>query len=91
MGKLLEQYELVKEIKCNFEGIDPAIVGKIYKVIRGMDAKFVWDINFYCRKSDEASAYIPGNQSGMTQVETEEKLIKYMKRFESEVQLFENT
>jgi hypothetical protein len=85
MGALIEKYELVKEVKCYFDGIDNAIVGKIYKVITGPKAKFTYEVDHYCRLADEGMPYIPGGPFGDTVAEIEIKLNAYLKRFETAV------
>lgn len=83
---LVEQYELIKEIQFVFDNIEPPIKGKILKVITGPNAKYMWTTNYYCKKADEASVYIPGGPFGNTLEETELKLSQYVKRFEMAVE-----
>jgi hypothetical protein len=87
---LIEQYEFVKEIHFVFDNIKPKIKARIYKVIKGLNAKYLWDINFYCRLAGEAQVYIPGSPYGDTLEETEYKLSLYVKRFERSVELKAN-
>jgi hypothetical protein len=81
-NQLIEQYELVKEIHFGFANLDHKIVGRIFKVVSGVNAKFSWDINYYCRMADEAGLYIPSAPFGDSLEETESKIIEYVKRFE---------
>lgn len=82
---LIEQYELVKETHFVFDNIEPKIKGRIYKIILGANAKYTWDVNYYCRLQDEADVYIPGGPFGDSLGEIEHKLSQYIKRFESAV------
>jgi hypothetical protein len=82
MNNLIEQYELAKEIYCVFENIEPKIRGRIYKIIEGANAKFTWEINYYCRLTDEVQAYTPSATFGPTLEKTELMLMRYIKRFE---------
>ena len=83
---LIEQYELVKEIHYSFDGIEPKIIGRIYKITLGANAKFMWDINYHCRLVHEASVYIPGGPFGNSSGGAENKLDIYIKRFEQAVE-----
>lgn len=87
MGSMIEKYELVKEIKCHFDEIDNAIVGKIYKVIIGPNAKYTYEIDHYCRLENEGTPYIPSGTFGDTLEEIEIKLNAYLKRFETAVEI----
>lgn len=84
-NRLIEQYELVKEIHFVFDNIEPKIRGRIFKIILGVKAKYTWDINYYCRLQDEADIYIPGGPFGETLEEIEYKFSQYINRFENAV------
>ena len=83
-NQLVEQYELVKRIDYIFDGC-PKIKGAIYRIIRGPESKFMWDINYYCKIENEFDFYIPSAPFGTSIEETENKLFKYVKRFEKAV------
>ena len=84
MGKLIEKYELVKEIKYWFDEIDHPVVAKIYKIILGANAKFTWEIDHYNQLKDEALPNLGGSTFGETVEEVEVKLNMYIKRFEKD-------
>ena len=81
MNNLVEQYDLVKELYCVFENIEPKIRGRIYKIIKGANARFTWEINYNCWLPNEIDAYTPSAPFGDTLQETEHKLMLYFKRF----------
>jgi len=85
INPLIEQYELIKEIHFVFDNIKPKIKGKFYKIILGANAKFTWDINYYCRLQGEADVYIPSGPFVDSLEEIENKFSQYIKRFESAV------
>lgn len=88
---LNEQYELVKEIHYIFDNIEPKIRARIFKIILGANAQYTWEINYYCRLEDEASAYIPSAPFGNSLEEIESKLSNYVKRFERALDWNKNT
>jgi hypothetical protein len=90
MNDLIEQYELVKETKFIFNNIEPKIIGKIYKVIKGPNTSFMWTISHFCRKEDEFDSYTPSAPFGQNIEETEHKLLQYIKRFETAVDWKQN-
>lgn len=87
----MEHYELQKEIKMIFDNVEPAITGRIYKIITGANAEFTWEISHYCRLADEAECYTPSAPYGETERATERALLAYMKRFEEAVDWRKNT
>jgi len=82
---LIENYELIKEVHYVFENIDPKIIGRIYKIILGANAKYTWDINYYNRLADEGGVYIPSGPYAHSLGEIEIKLNQYVMRFEDAV------
>ena len=87
---LIEQYEVVKESIFLFENLDEKIRGRIVKIIKGANAAYQWDLNYYCRLNNEASIYFPSAPYGDTVVGAERQLMKYVKRFENAVELVAN-
>lgn len=90
MNNLIEQYELVKETQFVFEKIEPKIIGRIYKIIKGTSASHTWTISHYCRKEGEFDAYTPSAPFGQTFEEAEYRLLQYVERFETAVDWREN-
>lgn len=90
MSKLIEQYELVKELHYHFDNIESKIIGRIYKIIDGPNANYMWSINYYCRLNDEASYYYPSAPFGITLENAENNLFDYVKRFEEAIDWEEN-
>ena len=85
MNTILERYDLVKEIRLTFDGIDQKIIGRLYEiVIGGLDYKYTWEINYYCRIPGEAETYKPGGQYSNNLQDIEDKFIKYAMRFENQ-------
>lgn len=87
---LIEQYELVKEVHYVFNNIEPKIIGRIYKIILGVNAKYSWDINYYNRLNEEFDVYIPSAPFGNSLEEIEVKLNQYIERFEQAVSWKQN-
>lgn len=87
---LLMHLELVKEIHYSFEGIEPRIVARIYKIIKGANAQYQWDINYYYRLKDQAMPYITSAIFGSTLEETEHRLVQYVKNFEKAAEWVKN-
>lgn len=87
---LIEQYELVTESHYIFENIPPKIKSRIYRIIVGANAKFMWDINYYCRISGEAQVYTPGGPFGDSLEEIKHKLDEYIQRFKKAEEWSEN-
>jgi hypothetical protein len=83
MNQLIEQNELVKEIHYAFENVKPKIIGRIYKIIIGANAKYMWDLNYFCRLNDEIGVYIPSSPYGENLEDIETKLNQYILRFET--------
>lgn len=81
MEGLIEKYELVKETHYIFDNDTPKIKGRIYKILKGPNAKFMWTINMYCRLSEEMDYYVPSGPFGLSLEEIEHKLEGYVKRF----------
>ncbi|MCU0323057.1 MAG: hypothetical protein MUE72_11610 [Chitinophagaceae bacterium] len=90
MNNLIEQYELVKEIKFIFENIEPSIIGRIYKVVKGPNSQYMWTISHYCRQEGRIEAYIPSSQFGQTLKETEHRLLQYIQSFETAIDWIDN-
>lgn len=84
-NSLTEQYELIKEIHYVFNLVEPKIKGRIYKIIIGANAKYTWDINYYCRLEDEIEAYTPSAPFADSLETIEQMLFQYAKRFEKAV------
>jgi len=82
---LIEQYELIKEVHFVFENVEPKIIGKIFKIIKGADAEYMWEINYYCRLSEEAEAYTPSAPFANNLEDIYNLLLNYIKRFEKAV------
>lgn len=87
MENLIEQYELIKEYKYIFSNLDDEIIGRIYKVIIGANAKFTWETNYYCRLDNEATVYVPSAPFADSIEEIEIKLKEYVKRFGEAVEI----
>jgi hypothetical protein len=87
---LIEQYELVKEMRFVFDNVEPTIEGRIYRIVQGANAKYTWEINYYCRLESEAGVYTPSAPFGNTLDEVEHKLLQYVKRFEKAADWQEN-
>ena len=85
-----EHYELVKEYHFSIDGIEPKIKARILKIILGVNAKFTWETNYYCRLEDEMDVYIPSAPFGQTLAETELKMTRYIERFSQAVDIREN-
>ena len=83
INALIEQYDLIKETHFVFDSIEPKIKGRIYKIILGANAKYTWEINYYCKLQEEMDVYVPGRPFGDSFEEIELKLFQYVKRFES--------
>lgn len=45
MNELVEQYELAKEIHCIFNNIEPKIIGRLSKIIKGASPEYTWEIS----------------------------------------------
>jgi hypothetical protein len=84
-NSLIEQYELVKDIHYVFENVEPKIKFRIYKIIIGANAKYTWDINYYCRLEDEIESYTPSAPFAESIESIEQMLNQNAKRFESAV------
>ncbi|WP_439559505.1 hypothetical protein [Dyadobacter sp.] len=82
---LIEQYLFVEEHRFFFHNIEPTIIGRIYKVIKGANAQYTWELSHYCRLEHEMSNYHPSAPFGETLEETRHKLMKYVARFEDAV------
>jgi hypothetical protein len=87
---LIEQYEVIKESIFLFENLEEKIKGRIVKIIKGANAAYQWDLNYYCRLDQEAGIYYPSAPFGDSIAETERKLMSYVKRFEKAVQVVPN-
>ncbi|MCD8416142.1 hypothetical protein LNI90_11880 [Tenacibaculum dicentrarchi] len=90
MNELVEQYELSKEIHCVFNNIEPKIIGRVFKIIKGPSREYTWEISHYCRLDDEADCYTPSAPYGDSLEDGERALMAYMKRFEKAVDWREN-
>lgn len=90
MRNLVEQYELVKEYRFIFEGIEPTIKARIYKIVIGANSNYMWSSNYYCRLPDEATIYIPGGPYADSVSAIEEKMKKYIARFSKAEEWKEN-
>lgn len=88
---LVEQYELEKEIRYVFDGLDFEVKGRIYQIIKGANSQYTWEISHYCRMGGEADVYIPSAPFGNTLQEIEHKLEQYVARFRDAVDWRENT
>lgn len=81
MRKIIEQYELVKEIHYLFDDLEPTIKARIYKIVKGANANYTWTTNFYCRLENEPTVYTPSAPFGDDIEEIEIKLNRYVERF----------
>lgn len=81
MRKIIEQYELVKEIHYLFDDLEPTIKARIYKIVKGANANYTWTINYYCRLENEAMVYIPSAPFGDSIEAIKIKLNQYVERF----------
>jgi hypothetical protein len=87
----MEQYEVVKEYHYDFDNVEPRIKGRISRIIRGANAQYTWDINYFCRLENEGDVYVPSAPFGNSLEEIEHKLDQYVKRFINAVDWRENT
>lgn len=87
---LIEHYEIVKESIFIFDNLDEKIKGRIVKIIKGANAAYQWDLNYFCRLDYEAGVYYPSAPFGNSLPETEDKLMTYVKRFENAVHIEPN-
>lgn len=87
---LLTQLELVKETHYTFEGIEPKIIGRVYKIIEGANAQYQWDTNYYYRLEDQAMPYISSAIFGSTKEEAVHRLEQYVKNFEKAAEWIKN-
>ncbi len=87
---MIEKYELIKEIHYVFDNVEPKIKGRIYEILLGANARYSWDINYFCRLEQEATVYTPSAPFGQSLEEIEHKLNQYVKRFEMAVDWIEN-
>lgn len=87
---LLTHLELVKEIHYTLEDLEPKIIARIYKIIKGANAQYQWDINFYYRLKDQAMPYVTSNIFGSTLEETEHRLEQYVNNFEKAAEWIKN-
>lgn len=88
---VIEHLETEKEYQFAFEGVDAKIKTRISKIVIGANAKFTWEINYYCRLEDEMGVYTPSAPYGQTFEETETKMLRYIDRFSKAVDIKENT
>jgi hypothetical protein len=89
---LLEQKELLKEIHFRFDGIEPVIIGRIYKIVEGLKAtgEYEWRLNYYNRIESQGTIYIPGRREAGSASAAETMLLQYVKRFEICVDLWKD-
>ena len=85
MRKLTEQYKLVKETHYRFEGIEERIIGRVYEIEKGCNARYFWDISHFNCLENQYAVYMPSAISGKTLEEVEDILEKYVMRFEKAV------
>ena len=60
---MIEKYELIKEIHYVFDNVEPKIKGRIYEILLGANARYSWDINYFCRLEQEATGQATGSQT----------------------------
>jgi hypothetical protein len=90
MSSLIEQYELIKEIHYRFDELDAKIIGRIYRIVKGVTASFMWDINYFCKLEDEISYYTPSAPYSDSIEGAENRLFKYVQRFEKTNNIIKN-
>jgi hypothetical protein len=88
---LIEHLEVAKEYQFSFEGVDEKIKARILKIVIGANAKFAWEVNYYCKLEDEMDVYSPSAPFEQTFEETEHKMMRYIERFSTSTAIKKNS
>lgn len=87
--EIIQSYKLIEEyrhIASADNGEEIKLIGRIYEVLFGLNAKFIWEVNYHCQTSKETDIFNPGSSSFAQSIDdARRKLKEYIERFDDAV------
>ena len=79
----IEKYEIIKEFRFTMEDLDHPVNGRIVKILDdSYPQQFFWETSHYYKPEEgSAGVYTPSHTSGVTALEAERGLMKYIDKF----------